>query len=746
MKAVLLRSKAIKLRLQFEPDNFQFVDLKQNTLPYIAVMRFGAWLLIFLRKEQYRMKLVLAEKPSVAMSLSKVIGANQRGDGYMEGNGYIVSWCVGHLVELSQPEAYDEKYAKWRYDDLPIFPEHWQYQVSTSTKKQFGILKKLMLRKDVESLICATDAGREGELIFRLVYHQCGCKKPVERLWISSMEDSAIREGFQKLRPGTEYDALYEAALCRERADWIVGINATRLFSCLYGQTLNVGRVMTPTLAMVVMRDAAIRAFKPEPFYSAELKFRDFQAGGERMKEKAEAEKLVAECCQAGCAVITKVEQKEKSEKPPTLFDLTSLQREANRQLGFTAQQTLDYTQALYEKKLVTYPRTDSRYLTDDMASLVPELVSVIQQSFQIQPDETAPVNAAQVINSKKVTDHHAIIPTKTAAGYDISSLPSGEQAILTMLAVRLICAVGTSCRYAETIVEAKCAGQKFSTKGKTVTDMGWRRYAGKPVEDAEKNAEAGDLPELSEGMTLELAGVDLKEGKTSPPKRFTEDLLLSAMESASSDEFPAGVERKGIGTPATRAAIIEKLVQKGFIERRGDKKTKYLCSTDKGNALVTVVPEQIQSPSMTADWEEKLLKIEHGEYDSDAFMGEISSMVSGLVKTYEAVKGADVLMQPERKVIGSCPACGSDVCETAKGWFCRDKGCRFALWKENRFFQTLGKQMTEELAKQLVNQGKARLTHCYSKKSGRYYDTTVYVETGEDGAAAFKLEFGGKK
>lgn len=692
------------------------------------------------------MKLVLAEKPSVAMSLSKVIGANQRGDGYMEGNGYLVSWCVGHLVELSQPEAYDEKYARWKYDDLPILPEHWQYQVSASTKKQFGILKKLMQRKDVESLICATDAGREGELIFRLVYQQAGCKKPVERLWISSMEDSAIREGFQKLRPGTEYDALYEAALCRERADWIVGINATRLFSCLYGQTLNVGRVMTPTLAMVVMRDAAIRAFKSEPFYSAELKFRDFQAGGERMKEKAEAEKLVAECCQAGSAIITKVEQKEKSEKPPALFDLTSLQREANRQLGFTAQQTLDYTQALYEKKLVTYPRTDSRYLTADMAPLVPELVSVIQQSFQIQPDAPAPVNAAQVINSKKVTDHHAIIPTKTAAGYDISSLPSGEQAILTMLAVRLICAVGTPCRYAETIVEAECADQKFRTKGKTVTEMGWRQYAEKTSEDAEKHAEEGDFPELSEGMILELAGVDLKEGKTSPPKRFTEDLLLSAMESASSDEFPAGVERKGIGTPATRAAIIEKLVQKGFIERRGDKKKKYLCSTDKGNALVTVVPEQIQSPSMTADWEEKLLKIEHGEYDSDAFMGEISSMVSGLVKTYEAVKGADVLMQPERKVIGSCPACGSDVCETAKGWFCRDKSCKFALWKENRFFQTLGKQMTEELAKQLVNQGKARLIHCYSRKSNRYYDTTVHVETGEDGAAAFKLEFGGKK
>ena len=703
------------------------------------------------------MKLVLAEKPSVAMSLSKVIGATKRGDGYMEGNGYLVSWCVGHLVELSQPDAYDEKYARWRYDDLPILPEQWQYQVSASTKKQFGILKKLMQRKDVESLVCATDAGREGELIFRLVYHQCGCQKPVERLWISSMEDSAIREGFENLRPGTEYDALYEAALCRERADWIVGINATRLFSCLYGQTLNVGRVMTPTLAMVVMRDAAIYAFKPEPFYQPELQFRDFQAGGERMKEKEEAEKLAAECRQAGKAVITKVEQKEKTEKPPSLFDLTTLQREANRQLGFTAQQTLDYTQSLYEKKLVTYPRTDSRYLTDDMESMVPELVASIQQSFRIQPETPVKVNAAQVINSRKVTDHHAIIPTKTAVGFDVSTLPRGEQAILKMLAVRLICAVGATCRYEETVIEAECAGQKFSTKGKRIIDAGWKRYAGKVAGDSERNVEQNAdqsieqnvenryLPTLSEGMILELAGVKLKEGKTSPPKRFTEDLLLSAMESASSDELPAGVERKGIGTPATRAAIIEKLVQKGFVERKGDKKTKYLCATDKGTALVTVVPEQIQSPSMTADWEEKLLKIEHGEYDSNAFMQEIKGMISGLVKNYEVVKGADVLMKQERKIIGKCPACGSDVQESAKGWFCSDKSCRFALWKENRFFQKLGKQMTEDLAKKLLNKGKVRLTHCYSQKTGRYYDTTLCLETSEDGAASFKLEFGGK-
>ena len=464
--------------------------------------------------------------------------------------------------------------------------------------------------------------------------------------------------------------------------------------------------------------------------------------------EKAEAEKLVAECCQAGNAIVTKVEQKEKSEKTPALFDLTSLQREANRQLGFTAQQTLDYTQALYEKKLVTYPRTDSRYLTDDMAPLVPELVSVIQQSFQIQPDEPAPVNAAQVINSKKVTDHHAIIPTKTAAGYDISSLPSGEQAILTMLAVRLICAVGTPCRYAETIVEAECTGQKFRTKGKTVTDMGWRQYAGKPVEDAEKNAEAGDLPELSEGMTLELAGVDLKEGKTSPPKRFTEDLLLSAMESASSDEFPAGVERKGIGTPATRAAIIEKLVQKGFIERRGDKKTKYLCSTDKGNALVTVVPEQIQSPSMTADWEEKLLLIEKSEYASEDFMDEIKDVIAGLIQNYEVIRDSEVMMSKEANSIGKCPLCGSAVEDKAKAFFCSNRACKFALWKNNRYFASIGKSMTSATAQKLLGSGKVKLKNCKSERTGNTFDATVFMEVSDDGKTKFSMEFenGGKR
>lgn len=434
------------------------------------------------------MKLVLAEKPSVAQSIAKVLGATKREDGYLEGNGYVVSWCVGHLVELSQPEAYDEKYNKWAYADLPIFPDQWKYQVSASTKKQFGILKKLMARKDVESLVCATDAGREGELIFRLVYQQAGCRKPFERLWISSMEDSAIREGFEQLKPSTEYDALYEAALCRERADWLVGINATRLFSTLYGQTLNVGRVMTPTLAMVVMREAAISAFRPEPFYTVELAFQDFTASGERMKQKVLADD-VARKCVGSVLNVTKAENKEKSEKPPALYDLTSLQRDANRVLGFTAQQTLDYTQSLYEKKLVTYPRTDSRYLTSDMKDMLPELIKSLFNIFPVEDVKNVPVHAAQVINDKKVSDHHAIIPTKEAIKCSLDDLPKGEQAILRLIATRLFCAVGEPFRYNESVIELSDGNYIFSAKGKTTVQSGWKIFSGKPA-DKDKEGE----------------------------------------------------------------------------------------------------------------------------------------------------------------------------------------------------------------------------------------------------------------
>lgn len=697
------------------------------------------------------MKLIITEKPSVGQAYAKVLGVRDRHDGYLEGAGFVVSWCVGHLVELSEPEEYDGRYSKWEYADLPIIPEEWKYRVSSGTKKQFEILKKLMARADVDSICNCCDAGREGELIFRLVYNKCGCKKPVERLWISSMEDSAIKEGFENLRPGTEYDSLYEAALCRERADWIVGINATRLFSCLYRHTLNVGRVMTPTLAMVVMREATIKAFKPEPFYTVQLITDQVQAGGERMKERNQAAEIVEKCRTAGAARITKVTQKEKSEKAPLPYDLTGLQRDANRMLGFTAQQTLDYTQSLYEKKLVTYPRTDSRYLTEDMAGMLPGLVQRIQVETGIAADMSIPVHAQQIINGKKVTDHHAIIPTNSIQRAVISELPSGEKAVFQLIATRLLCSVGDPFRYSETAVEMECAGETFTTKGRTILDPGW-----KVIQEAvypprhEKSEEPDTIQAVTEGAVLTLSDVKIKEGQTSSPKHFTEDTLLQMMESAGADEMPDEVERKGIGTPATRAGIIEKLVQKGFIERRGDKKLKHLVSTDKGDALVTVVPEQIQSPSLTADWEEKLLEVERGNYNPETFMAEISSMITGLVKNYEAVKGADTLL-PSReksgKVIGSCPSCGSDIAEMQKGWFCTNKSCRFAIWRDNNYFKKLGKKMTPQLAEQLIRKGSAPLRNCRSDRTGKTYNATVVVSPGENGEAVFSLQFekGGK-
>ena len=477
------------------------------------------------------MKLVLAEKPSVAMSLSKVIGADQRGDGYMEGNGYLVSWCVGHLVELSQPEAYDEKYAKWKYDDLPILPEHWQYQVSASTKKQFGILKKLMQRKDVESLICATDAGREGELIFRLVYQQAGCKKPFSRLWLSSMEESAIREGFAHLKPSTEYDALYNAALCRERADWMVGINASRLFSCLYGQPLAVGRVMTPVLAMTVVREAAIAAFVPEKFYTVALTLADGgTASSKRFAQKADAELLLSKCRKEERVTVQKMERKEKSESPPQLYDLTALQRDANRLLGFTAQQTLDYAQSLYEKRLITYPRTDSRFLTEDMAASLPGLVTATGKAFAVE--EQIPIHVQQVINGSKVTDHHALLPTKSMANADLAALPAGERNILRLIAARLLCAVGEPHRYAETTIITICAGEEFSAKGKVVLSEGWKAVERKMLgELLGKQKEPAVLPDVKEQSQCSIAGAELKEGQTSPPKHFTDVIFCERKE-----------------------------------------------------------------------------------------------------------------------------------------------------------------------------------------------------------------------
>jgi len=692
------------------------------------------------------MKLVLAEKPSVAQSIAKVLGVNKREDGYLEGNGYIVSWCVGHLVELAEPEAYDERYGKWAYADLPILPGEWKYEVSAGTRKQFGVIKKLMAREDVQSIVCATDAGREGELIFRLVYNQCHCKKPFERLWISSMEDSAIMEGFDNLRPGTEFDALYEAALCRERADWIVGINATRLFSTLYGQTLNVGRVMTPTLAMAVMREAAISAFRSEPFYTVQLSMNGFTAASERFKKKAEADALCS-ASRGKTARVTKAERKEKSEKPPTLYDLTSLQRDANRILGYTAQQTLDYTQNLYEKKLVTYPRTDSRYLTEDMASGIPALVTLVFNAFPVDDVDNPTVSTAQIVNNKKVTDHHAIIPTKELQKCNFAELPKGELAILQLISTRLMVAVGDAHRYAETVVELDCADTVFSAKGKTVLENGWKALV-KKNQSTKIDEKEQALPSVAVGDVLTINGAEVKEGKTSPPKHFTEDTLLQSMENAGADEMPEDAERKGLGTPATRAGIIEKLVQKGFLERKGDKKAKHLIPTHKGTALVTVMPEQIQSASMTADWEEKLMFMERGEYQSGEFMQEIIDMITSLVKTYEVVKGAEVLIPKESSVVGKCPVCGSEVSEKAKAFFCADRSCGFALWKNDRYFESIGKKMNTATAQKLLATGKIKLKGCKSKKTGKTFDATVRLEVNENNKAQFTMEFekGGKR
>ena len=683
--------------------------------------------------------LVVAEKPSVGAAYAKVLGATNRQDGYWEGNGYLVSWCVGHLVELAPPNVYDAKYVKWSIADLPILPQKWQYLVSASTKKQFGILQKLMHRPDVDSMICATDAGREGELIFRLVCQQAGCKKPFTRLWLSSMEENAIREGFASLKPSTEYDALYQAALCRERADWIVGINSSRLFSCLYGRPLAVGRVMTPTLAMAVQREAAISAFTPEKFYTVSLAFADGgTASSKRFSQKADAETLLANCRKEVSTVVQKVERKEKTEKPPQLYDLTTLQRDANRLLGFTAQQTLDYAQSLYEKRLITYPRTDSRFLTEDMAASLPGLVTDTGKAFAVE--EPLPINVQQVINGSKVTDHHALLPTKSMAKADLAALPAGERNVLRLIAARLLCAVGEPHRYAETTLTTICAGEEFTVKGKVVLSEGWKAMERKMLgELLGKQKEQAALPDVQEQSQCSIAGAELKEGQTSPPKHFTEDTLLYAMETASADSMPEGVERQGIGTPATRAATIEKLVQKGFLERKGTKKTKVLLPTDKGKALITVMPEEIQSPEMTADWETKLLRIERSEMEPETFMTEIKEMISSLVTTTEAAKGANALMK--NKIIGVCPNCGKHVVEREKGWFCENRECRFVLWKDNAFLKRLGKRMDAHVADKLLRDGRVCLKDCRSAK-GKTYNATVLLGTEPDGRSKFSLEF----
>ena len=688
--------------------------------------------------------MIVTEKPSVAISYAKILGVHGRQDGYLEGNGYLVSWCVGHLVELAPPSAYGEQYVKWNIADLPILPEKWQYLVSASTKKQFGILKKLMHRADVNTVVNSCDAGREGELIFRLVYEQAGCKKPVSRLWLSSMEDSAVRAGFANLKPSTEYDALYQAALCRERADWMVGINCSRLFSCLYGRPLAVGRVMTPTLAMTVEREAAIAAFVPKKFYTVALELTSgFVASSRRISEKAAAEKLLAGCREEMVSTIQKITRKEKAENPPPLYDLTTLQRDANRLLGYSAQQTLDYVQSLYEKQLTTYPRTDSCYIADEDEEMLEELAEELEDFLGFvseDADDDVP-RTRRTVNRQKVTDHHAILPTRSMLQADLDALPKGERNILKLIIARTLMAVSKPFRYLETLLTTECAGEEFTVKGKEILEEGWKAVERKVLADIlNRKREFTALPQVEESE-CGILNAELKEGQTSPPKHFTEDTLLHSMETASADSMPEGVERQGIGTPATRAATIEKLVQKGFLERKGDKKTKVLLPTYKGKALITVMPEEIQSADMTADWETKLLRVERGEMEPETFMTEINDMISSLVNTTEAVKGASALMK--NKVIGVCPNCGNSVVEREKGYFCENRECRFVLWKDNAFFKRLGKRMDAHVADRLLRDGRVRLKDCKSSK-GKTYNATVLLSTEADGRSKFSLEFEG--
>ena len=698
------------------------------------------------------MKLVIAEKPSVAMSLAAVLGANEKKDGYLEGGGYLVSWCVGHLLELAQPEVYGERYARWRYGDLPILPETWKYEVPKDKKKQFDLLCRLMKDKRVESVVCATDAGREGELIFRLVYEHAGCKKPMERLWISSMEDAAIRDGFEHLRPGSDYDKLYDAALCRAGADWLIGINATRLFSVLYGVTLNVGRVMSPTLALLVQREADIQAFTSKPFYVPEITCGGFTASGKNLSGRNEAEKIRMGCDGQGALVLS-VEKQVKAVQPPRLYDLTTLQRECNRIYGYTAQQTLDYVQSLYEKKLATYPRTDSQYLTEDMQATAASLVLWLRDHMPFGKGCAGEPDIDRVTDGSKVTDHHAIISTVEIARTDLSELPSGERDVLTLIAARLLSATAQAHRFETVTAVLDCQGNSFTAKGKTVLQAGWKEVErlyrmglkeSKPEDDENMDA---SLPMLQEGQIFERVSASVREGKTSPPKHYTEDSLLAAMETAGAEDMPEDAERKGLGTPATRAATLEKLVSAGFVQR----KKKQLIPTEKGTNLILVLPDNIKSPTLTAEWESMLKQVERGELAAESFMEQIADMSRTLVKEHTAPEERFTDLFPDaknngREAVGTCPRCGGTVYEGKKGFFCDNRDCSFALWKDNKFFSGKKKSITKSVAAALLKEGRVCMSGLYSEKTGKTYDAVVLLDDTGEKYVNFKLEFPAKK
>ena len=691
-------------------------------------------------------KLVICEKPSVAKSIASALGVTSRADGCFEGNGLIVSWCVGHLVSPMDAAGYDPSYKKWRYDDLPILPEPFRYVLAQGKEDAFQNLKRLMERPDVTELVNACDAGREGELIFRLVYEAAGCTKPFSRLWISSMEDAAIREGFADLRPGAEYDPLYQSALCRQKADWLIGINATRLFSVLYHRTLNVGRVQTPTLAMLVDRDWKIGSFKKEKYHHVRLTLEGAEAVSEKIAAPEEAEALRAACAGAA-ATCTTVSREQKKENPPKLYDLTTLQREANRLFGYTAKQTLDYAQALYEKKLLTYPRTDSRYLTGDMA----ETASVVLHlAARVSPFDACPVffpDVSLLVNDGKVSDHHAIIPTLELEKADLSTLPVGERNLLLLVCRELLCAAAEPFVYEAVTATFDCGGHTFTAKGRHVLAQGWRGidrlFRATLKEQPEDEAEPPALPDFAEGQTFQGVAATVTEHFTAPPKAYTEDTLLSATESAGKEEMPEDAERKGLGTPATRAAIIEKLVAAGFVERKG----KSLIPTKAGVNLVTVLPEPLTSPMLTAEWEQKLTAIARGEGDPTLFLAGITDMAKELVSTYSHIsEEGQKLFAPERETVGLCPRCGKPVYEGKKNFACSDRSCGFVLWKDDRFWTSRRKELTKKMAADLMKKGRTSVKGMWSEKKGATYDAVVVLDDTGEKYIRFKLEFPNKR
>ena len=680
------------------------------------------------------MKLVIAEKPSVARSIAAVIGATQKQNGYMEGSGYLVSWCIGHLVSFADAGRYDERFKKWRYEDLPIIPEPWQYIISDEKKQQFETIRELANRPDVESLVCATDAGREGELIFRFVYQMAGCQKPFSRLWISSMEDSAIREGLQNLKPGADYDALYQSALCRSKADWLIGINATRLFSVLYHRTLTVGRVQTPTLKILADRDEAITHFQKEKYHIVHISAGGAEAVSSRVLDAAGADAIKTACAgaQAVCASVT---QEKKTEQPPKLYDLTTLQREANRLFGFTAKQTLDYAQALYEKRLLTYPRTDSRFLTDDMEQTAADTITGLLPLLPFTEGVELTTEIRPVLNSAKVSDHHAIIPTAEFIKQGFNGLAESEKKLLSLIACKFLCAVAAPHVYEAVTASFTCAGNEFTAKGRTVLCGGWKeidrqfRASLKADPDGDNVEPDKELPELSEGQTIEDVAASVTEHFTTPPKAYTEDTLLSAMERAGAGDTPDDAERKGLGTPATRAAILEKLVQMGFAERKG----RQLIPTKDGQNLVSVLPDELTSPALTAEWESRLTQIAKGEADPDDFMRQIEAQARSLVSTYNHVnEDGQRLFQKERVSVGICPRCGEAVFDGKKNYYCGNRSCQFVMWKNDRFFEERKKEFTPKIAAALLKSGKAKVKGLYSVKTGKTYDGTVLLaDTG---------------